>query len=229
MIMRQWIRVLSAVVMIVCAVIVVRHYLGYSEVNEKLEQAQQTMELGELKELQQQNNNIIGWLTLENTRLNNPVLQTDNNEFYLKHNYLDEKSRGGSIFADFRNDVMEDRHTIFYGHVLRNGTMFGDLTKFNEQAYAVEHAVFYYETDANRYALHVFAAYETTTDFYYIETQFTNDTFDQFLLDIQQKSSIKMPVEVANSDKIATFSTCTTSPDDKERFVVHTKVVELEK
>lgn len=215
--------------MIVCAVIVVRHYLGYSEVNEQLEQAQQKVEHGELKELQQQNKNIIGWLTLENTRLNNPVLQTDNNEFYLIHNYLDEKSRGGSIFADFRNDVMEDRHTIFYGHVLRNGTMFGDLPKFTEQDYAEEHPVFYYETDAKRYALHVFAAYETTTDFYYIETQFTDDTFDQFLSVIQQKSTIKMPVEVANSDKIATFSTCTTSTDDKERFVVHAKVVELEK
>ena len=227
--MRRWIRALSGIVMIVCAVILIRYYLDYSEVNVQLEMAQQIVQQSELKELQRQNKNIIGWLTLENTRLNNPVLQTDNNEFYLKHNYLDEKSRGGSIFADFRNDVMEDRHTIFYGHVLRNGTMFGDLSKFNEQAYAEEHPIFYYETDVKRYALHVFAAYETTTDFYYIETEFTNDAFDQFLSDIQQKSTIKMPVEVANSDKIATFSTCTTSQDDKERFVVHTKVVELEK
>ena len=226
--MRQWIRALSGIVMIVCAVIVVRYYLGYSEVTEQIEQAQLIVEQGELQELQQQNKNIIGWLTLENTRLNNPVLQTDNNEFYLTHNYLDEKSRGGSIFADFRNIVMEDRHTIFYGHVLRNGTMFGDLSKFSVQAYAEEHPVFYYETNTKRYALHVFAAYETTTDFYYIETQFTNDTFDQFLSVIQQKSTIKMPVEINNSDKIATFSTCTTSQDDKERFVVHAKVVELQ-
>lgn len=223
--MRKWIRAFSVIVMVVCAVFIIRYFISYSEVNKQLERAQQS----ELTALQQQNAQIIGWLKLEGTRLNNPVLQTDNNEFYLTHNYLDEKSRGGSIFADYRNDVMEDRHTIFYGHVLRNGTMFGDLSKFSEQSYAEAHPTFYYETNDQSYALEVFAAYETTTDFYYIETQFTDETYAQFLSDIQRRSDIEMGVQVNEADKIVTFSTCTTSQNDKERFVVHAKVVELEK
>lgn len=226
--MRKFVQIVSGIVMIICAGIIIRYFFSYEKVEKELENAQQIVEQSELATLQQQNDHIIGWLTLENTRLNNPVLQRDNNEFYLAHNYLDEKSRGGSIFADFRNDVMEDRHTIFYGHVLRNGTMFGDLPKFSEQAYAEAHPVFYYETNDKRYALHVFAAYETTTDFYYIETQFTDYTYTQFLEEIQQRSDIKLPVHLTATDKIVTLSTCTTSQNDKERFVVHAKVVELQ-
>ena len=106
---------------------------------------------------------------------------------------------------------MKDRHTIFYGHVLRNGTMFGDLAKFANQAYASSHPFFQYETLDSRYELHVFASYETTTDFYYIETQFTNETFATFLQDITARSVIDMPVQVDATDNIVTFSTCTTS------------------
>lgn len=226
--MKNFVQIVSGIVMIICAGIITRYFFSYEKVEKELENAQQIVKQSELATLQQQNDHIIGWLTLENTRLNNPVLQRDNNEFYLAHNYLDEKSRGGSIFADFRNEVMEDRHTIFYGHVLRNGTMFGDLPKFSEQAYAEAHPVFYYETNDKRYALHVFAAYETTTDFYYIETLFTDYTYTQFLEEIQQRSDIKLPVHVTATDKVVTLSTCTTSQNDKERFVVHAKVVELQ-
>lgn len=222
--MRKGLRILSIIVMIICAGILVRYFMSYGEVTNNLQQAQQS----ELEQLQQQNERIIGWLSLEDSRLNNPVLQAADNDFYLTHNYLDEKSRGGSVFADFRNEVLKDRHTIFYGHVLRNGTMFGELAKFNEQAYATSHPTFYYETNDAKYALHVFAAYETTTDFYYIETQFTDETYAHFLDDIQARSAIQMPVTVNPKDKIVTFSTCTTSVNDKERFVVHAKVVEQE-
>lgn len=210
--------------MIICAVILVQYVLSYRDVANDLQQAQQS----ELAVLQQQNARIIGWLSLEGTRLDNPVLQATDNDFYLTHNHLDEKSRGGSIFADFRNNVLQDRHTIFYGHVLRNGTMFGDLAKFSEQSYADNHPTFYYETNDKKYALQVFAAYNTTTDHYYIETQFTDETFQTFLQDIESRSAIMMPVDVTIQDKIVTFSTCTTSQNDRERFVVHAKVVEQE-
>ncbi|WP_341322492.1 class B sortase [Solibacillus sp. FSL H8-0523] len=222
--MRNIIRALSVIVMMACAFILVQYVISYKKVENDLQQAQQT----ELEQLQQQNDQIIGWLSLEGTRLDNPVLQADNNDYYLSHNYLDEKSRGGSIFVDYRNQALQDKHTIFYGHVLRNGTMFGELANFAEQSYAEDHLVFYFEFAGKHYALQVFAAYETTTDHYYIETQFTDETFTQFIQNIQSRSVISMPIDVTVQDKIVTFSTCTTSTNDKERFVVHAKVVEQE-
>lgn len=211
--------------MLFCAIQLIRYGLSYKNVEKELKDARQVVEESTLTTLQKQNSTIIGWLSLADSRLDNPVLQTDNNDFYLTHNYLNEKSRGGSIFVDFRNEPMTDRHTIFYGHVLRNGTMFGELSKFANQPYADTHPVFIYESATEKYELQVFAAYETTTDFYYIETEFSDVTFDQFLNEIKQHSEITMPVEVSVSDKIVTFSTCTTSPNDKERFVVHAKII----
>ena len=226
--MKRFIQIVCIIVMIYSGMQLAKYMYTYVAVEKELEQVQQVAQHTELRELQAVNPRIVGWLTLEGTRLNNPVLQAADNDFYLRHNYKDEESRGGSIFMDFRNDANElGRHTIFYGHVLRNGTMFGDLAKFAEQAYANEHPVFFYETTQSKYELHVFAAYETTTDFYYIETDFTDDTYMKFLNEIQARSAITMPITVNETDRIVTFSTCTTSTNDEERFVVHAKIVEM--
>lgn len=226
--MKRFIQIVCMVVMIYSGVQLAKYMYTYVAVEKELEEVQQVAQHTELTTLQTINPRIVGWLTLEGTRLNNPVLQAADNDFYLRHNYKDEESRGGSIFMDFRNDADElGRHTIFYGHVLRNGTMFGDLAKFAEQAYVNEHPVFFYETTQSKYELHIFAAYETTTDFYYIETDFTDDTYMTFVNEIQARSVITMPVTVNETDRIVTFSTCTTSANDEERFVVHAKIVEI--
>ena len=226
--MKRLIQIVCIVVMIYSGVQLGKFVYTYFAVEKELEEVQKVVQYAELIALQDINPRIVGWLTLEGTRLDNPVLQATDNDFYLRHNYKDEESRGGSIFMDFRNDAAElERHTIFYGHVLRNGTMFGDLAKFAEQAYANEHPVLFYETTQKKYELHVFAAYETTTDFYYIETDFTDDSYMTFVNEIQARSVITMPVSVSETDRIVTFSTCTTSANDEERFVVHAKVVEI--
>ncbi len=213
-------------VMVYTGVQIVQYIYSYVKIDDELEKVQAFVSNGKLDGLREVNPHIIGWLSLEGTRLDNPVLQAEDNDFYLRHNHLDEESRGGSIFMDYRNDPEPGRHTIFYGHVLRNGTMFGDLSKFADQSYAEAHPAFLYETPDKRYELQVFAAYETTTDFYYIETDFTDESYAAFLQDIKGRSEIDMPVAIGVEDRIATFSTCTTSVDDEERFVVHAKVVE---
>lgn len=231
------IRVICIIVFIISSVGLIRFFSSYKQVEQELqqiqevyEQAQQAMPIEEAAisakfiELQKINTDIVGWLQLNDSQLNNPVVQNDNNEFYLQHNYVGEKSRAGSIFMDYRNDT-NARHTILYGHVMRNGTMFGELAKFAKQHYAEEHPYFVYETPSATYHLEVFAAYETTTDFYYIETEFTEQSYAAFLQTIQQKSAIHMPVDVTTNDRIFTLSTCTTSPNDNERFVVHTKII----
>lgn len=220
------------IVFFISAAGIVRYFCSYKQIEQELEQVQEVYEEASIEktgvdmkfiELQKINQEIVGWLRLEGTQLDNPVLQTNNNDFYLHHNYAGEKSRAGSIFMDYRNEI-NARHTILYGHVMRNGTMFGELAKFAEQNYVEAHPYFIYETPSERYRLEVFAAYETTTDFYYIETEFTDTSYAEFLQTIQQKSQIMMPVTVTANDSIITLSTCTTSPNDDERFVVHAKI-----
>ncbi|WP_193768896.1 class B sortase [Metasolibacillus meyeri] len=227
------IQTICIIVFIVSTIGLVRYFYSYKQVEQELRQVQEVYEEASSEEvevdtkfieLQKINSDIVGWLRLEGSQLDNPILQTDNNDFYLSHNYAGEKSRAGSVFMDYRNGV-DARHTILYGHVMRNGTMFGELAKFAEQQYAEAHSYFIYETPKVSYRLEVFAAYETTIDFYYIETEFTDASYAEFLQTIQQKSLIAMPVTVTTNDKIMTLSTCTTSPNDHERFVVHAKIV----
>ncbi|MFJ5765440.1 class B sortase [Lysinibacillus sp. NPDC093210] len=174
------------------------------------------------------NNRIVGWISVDNTKLNNPILHADNNEFYLNHNYKDRQSRAGSVFMDYRNDALDiSRNTILYGHAMKDGTMFGSLKNYLNQDYANAHRTIYLDTLYEGYDVEVFAAYETTIDFYYIETEFkTDEDFIQFIGEVQKRSTIDMNVDVGPDDKIITLSTCKDSVmSDDHRFVVQGKLV----
>lgn len=174
------------------------------------------------------NKNIVGWISADGTKLNNPILQAENNDFYLNHNFKDRESRAGSVFMDYRNNVQNiNQNTILYGHAMKNNTMLGSLKNYVNQQYANEHPIIYLDTLYEGYNVEVFAAYETTIDFYYIETEFKrNDTYLKFLDDIQARSSIEMNVEIGPKDKILTLSTCKDSVmSDDHRFVVQGKLV----
>lgn len=220
--MRKVIQIVAVVALIWSGYVLVKWAFSYVQVERDLKNAQQQ----ELNTFQLNYPETVGWLSLEGTRIDNPVMQTDNNFYYLTHNYKGENSRGGSIYMDYRNEPdLSDVHTIFYGHVLRNETMFGSLPKYSDESYAKEHPEFIYYNGEDEWVLEVFAAYETTTDFYYIETEFEGDEFRQFIETVRAKSVIQPDMEVLPNDSIVTLSTCTTSSDDTERFVVHAKVV----
>jgi len=182
----------------------------------------------QFKDLLTVNKNIVGWISADGTKLNNPILQAENNDFYLNHNFKDRESRAGSVFMDYRNNVQDlNQNTILYGHAMKNNTMFGSLKNYLNQQYANEHPTIYLDTLYEGYDIEVFAAYETTIDFYYIETEFTsNDTFLKFIAEIQTRSAIEMDVEIGPEDKILTLSTCKDSVmSDDHRFVIQGKLV----
>lgn len=182
----------------------------------------------QFEELNKVNQDIVGWVSVEGTKLHNPVLQAEDNDFYLNRNFTRESSRAGSVFMDFRNDIKDmSQNTVLYGHAMKNDTMFGSLKKFGNQDYADEHSIIYVDTLYEGYDIEVFAAYETTIDFYYIETDFqTNEDFSEFLGEVESRSLIDMPVEVGQGDRIVTLSTCNNSVNSKDkRYVVQGKLV----
>ncbi|AXI00631.1 SrtB family sortase [Sporosarcina sp. PTS2304] len=174
------------------------------------------------------NEQIVGWISVEGTKVNNPILQSEDNDFYLNRNFNKEKSRAGSVFMDFRNDITDmNQNTVIYGHAMKNDTMFGSLKKFGQQEYADEHSTIYVDTLYEGYDIEVFAAYETTIDFYYIETDFqTKEEYAHYLQEVQSRSLINTPVTVGTEDRIVTLSTCNNSVNSKDkRYVVQGKLV----
>ncbi len=81
-----------------------------------------------LKELKELNSDIVGWITLDDTSIDFPVVKGADNDDYLDKNYLHEYSTGGSIFLDYRNDALfGDQYSVIYGHNIRSGLMLSDI------------------------------------------------------------------------------------------------------
>ena len=204
-----------------------RYFYSYIKVEKDQKELEQTVQEQSLDTIYTTIKDMVGWIKIDGMKLDNPIMQTTDNAYYLSHNYKGEKARTGSIFLDYRNNPQfTDRHAIIYGHVLRNGSMFGQLAQYANNEFAKAHKQITIELENEVLYLEVFAAYETTTDFYYIETKFADETFKQFISTIQNKSLISMDTAISIDDQIVTLSTCTKSTDEKERFVVHTKIVE---
>mgnify|MGYP000782800669 FL=1 len=90
--------------------------------------------------LREINPDIVAWIYIEGTKINYPIVQGGDNSYYLKHLFSGEWNGSGCIFLDFRNDVsFADRHSIIYGHHMKNGTMFTDIDKYKKQEFFDEH------------------------------------------------------------------------------------------
>lgn len=181
-------------------------------------------------QLLSQNQDVVGWITIDNTKVDYPIVQAEDNDTYLNQNFYHEQTRAGSIFMDYRNDIEDtnNKNMIIYGHRMKDGTMFQQLTKFLDQSFVDEHTTFTLDTLYGEYDAEVFAVYQTMTDFDYIQTEFPGDaSFTQFIEEVKQTSEIKTDVEVKESDNIVTLSTCDYRLDpDNGRLVVQAKLTE---
>lgn len=174
--------------------------------------------------LLQLNGDVVGWLTVPDTRIDYPVVQAADNDYYLKRNVLGQENDGGSIFMDYRNTQSPlSAHTILYGHHMRDGSMFKHLTKFKERTFAEEHRVFTFETLAESAQWEIFAVYLTDTSFNYIKTDFADDgDFEQFIDSLVRRSYMDFGVKPTAADRILTLSTCDYAVSDG-RLVVHAR------
>lgn len=192
--------------------------------------------------LLEQNEDTVAWMYWPTTTdvkglpFNMPVVQTENNEFYLNRSFDKTSSANGWIYADYRCDLANltsNRNTIIYGHA-RSYLMFGGLrylnTKSKWQQDARNHFI-YINTPTERTVWQVFAWYETTTAFNYINTYFSSDTeFVEFLKTLQAQNTISAfeSFQFTPQDRILTLSTCKGSNSDV-RIAIHAVLVKSER
>ncbi len=182
-------------------------------------------------ELKEMNEDVVGWITIDDTKIDYPIMQSDNNTDYLNRNYHGEKSIAGSIFMDYRNDItMRENNLILYGHRVKDGSMFQHLTKYLDEDFFKSHRKFTVETLYDSYEAEIFAVYNTMIDFNYIETDFSSaEEFGSLIEGIQSRSIYDTDVEIGATDQIITLSTCEYTLDaDDSRLVVHAKLTKIE-
>lgn len=178
------------------------------------------------EELTKINEDIIGWLAVENTNISYPLLKSKDNQDYLKLAANKVKNNGGSIFLDCRNQVdFKDQHTIIYGHNMKNGSMFGGLKQFVEGDYWKNHSRFYIIKPEGALEYEVFSAYQTRADSAAYVLDFSgNLSFAAFVDLAKEHSQVETSVSVSENDRIVTLSTCT-NKEQMGRYVVHGKLV----
>ena len=103
--------------------------------------------LPEYQEIYAENEDLVGWLQIDGTVINYPVLQSDSEEdsqFYLTHSFAKKKDKNGSLFMDCRNDFVDrDTNIIIHGHNMKSGAMFGTLKNYLEQDYLEKEAILF--------------------------------------------------------------------------------------
>ncbi len=176
-----------------------------------------------LKNLDETYEDFVYWLYVENTPISYAVMQSDDNDYYLRRNINGETNLSGTLFLDYRNESeMESGNNIIYGHNMQNGTMFGGLKKYEKEKYFKEHSMIYTYTPDSVTAWKIFSVYETTTDNYYIQTSFINqENYYEFITGLQKNSIHKNDVILDSSSTVLTLSTCHKYDYDNGRFVVH--------
>lgn len=179
-------------------------------------------------ELLNLNNDTIGWLTVNNTKINYPVVQTVDNEYYLNHAYDKSKNIAGWLYVDYRNDMdIINENTIIYGYSgLISGVMFSTLESVlnstwnnNESNLNINFSI-----KGKDITWKIFSIYTIKETNDYLYTSFnTKKSFDEFIDKITNRSIKKFDIEVTSEDKILTLSTC--YKDNKSRLVVHAKKI----
>ena len=170
------------------------------------------------------NEDTVGWLKVNNTNVDYPVVQAEDNDFYLKKNFKKEKDNSGWIFMDYRADAKNlSQNTIIFGHnMYYSGVMFGTLykTKYSSWYKKEENQIIEFDTIYQKLKWKIFSIYVVpNTNDYLIANFSTEDKFQEFLNLIINRSIYNFNTPVSSSDKILTLSTC--SNNGKNRLVIH--------
>lgn len=190
--------------------------------------------LEEYQTLYNKNKSLIGWLKIEGTNIDYPVMQTSNNEYYLDHNYNQEYDKNGSLFLDAECDVVHrNTNLIIYGHHMRSGKMFGNLNSYSSEKYCEEHSIIQFDTIYEKGTYQVMYVFrskiynedEIVFKYYQFFDAVSEKEFNSNMQEMAALSLYDTGVTASYGDELLTLSTCDNSEQDG-RFVVVAKRID---
>lgn len=178
----------------------------------------------------QKNSETVAWLQINGTKINYPVVQHSDNDFYLEHDFYKRKTKNGWIFGDYRNNFENfNNNTIIYGHNLINGTMFGTLPKLlNKNWFSNQNNHYIKLSTKNTNTIwQIFSVYKIAPTTDYLQTRFNSTiAYQDFLNTLKNRSEYKFNLDLNYTDKIITLSTCDNT--GTKRVAIHAKLINIE-
>ncbi len=175
------------------------------------------------------NPDVIGWVYIQDTPINYPVVQGDDNYFYLDKNWKGEYSFSGSIFADYQCKIDTSENSLFYGHNMGNGTMFHGVKYYRDEEWGKEHLYFEVASLGKRYlyrALSVNVIYgEEGADFeYWNYVEMTEDEYNRYVRKIHETSTVwygdTEHIPKYDRNRLIVLQTCNSGAHDGMRCVL---------
>lgn len=187
--------------------------------------------LEKYKELYLQNEDMVGWLSIDGTEINYPVMQTPNNpNFYLKHNFEKEYSDLGTPYIQENCTIAESDNLLIYGHHIKGGKMFGALEDYKAKSFYEQHKTTRFDmlTEQAEYEIiSVFKTVEYSSEgfrYYDFVNAENAEAFEEYLSKCKELALYDTGINAEYGDKLLTLSTCEYSAPNGRLVVVAKKV-----
>ena len=207
-----------------------------TETAEPIPYSEEKTLLPELAELFGQNGDLVSWISIADTNINYPVMQSVNEpNFYLKHGFDKEYSEYGCPYVQEDCDVQKPSdNLVIYGHHMKNGSMFAHLDKFKSASFWSKHKTIAFNTLTDRQKYEIVAVFRTvvytdspdTFKYYRFVDAGNANEFDSFIAKCKELSFYDTGVTAAYGDKLITLSTCEYSRNNSRLVVVAKRIVE---
>ena len=180
------------------------------------------------------NKSLIGWIKIDYTLIDYPVMQSQNEDYYLNHNFNQKKDNNGSIFIDPDCSIWpRSENIIIYGHNMKSGKMFGQLKKYKSESFYQNHQLIQFDTLYEKGTYQIMYVFnevvhdEVEVAFKYYQFIDSNslEEFESNMADMAEKSLYDTGVTAKWSDDLITLSTCDYT-EGAERFVIVAKRID---
>ena len=232
---------LLSIIIIIAVAYIIRNLKDKEEVQEEskllntieIEETEvtenKTERMLQVEKLRQENSDIVGWVEIEGTNINYPVLQGDDNSYYMTHNYKKEENTYGSIFLDKDYDWSKpSSNLLIYGHNLQNGSMFHDLLNYSKESYYEEHPIVRFTTEDEDLEFEIISAFYSRVNYkseknvfryyYFIDAE-NEEEYNEFVQDAKDASIYDTGKTAEYGDRLITLSTCSYHTEDG-RFAI---------
>ena len=174
-----------------------------------------------------ENKDVVGWISIEGIPVDCPVVQAEDNTFYLKHDADGNISINGAIFLDYRCDPISlTGISILYGHHMKDGSMFASLVKYKDEKIFKNNPIIEFATLEKTYQWQIFSVLITDPSYDYLKTEFSDiEHYLAFITGLQANSIFETGIFLSESDDILILSTCTYEYENA-RFVIVAKKIQ---
>ena len=181
----------------------------------------------DFESLKEINSDVVGWLTLDDTVIDYPVVKGEDNDYYLHHLYTGEWNSLGTLFVDYRNDdLFNDQISVIYGHSMLNGSMFFILERYKKQSFYEDHKEFTFETPDQTYILEPIAGKVMDAKIPFLQLNFNEEEeYEDYIKEFIQTSTFKSDSSFSKKDKVVMMIKCSADYEDA-RYVLVCKVNE---